>query len=80
MIPTLNCSSFLNLCLDSIINQNYPKELIEILIIDGGSTDNTVEIAKNYTEKIFYNPLRTGEAGKAVGIKKACNEIIALIN
>lgn len=80
IIPTLNCGSFLNLCIDSVINQKYPKELIEILIIDGGSTDNTLEIAKNYTDKIFYNPLRTGEAGKAIGVKNAKNELIALID
>lgn len=80
IVPTLNSSKYLNLCLDSINNQDYPEELIEILIIDGGSVDNTIEIAKNYTKKILNNPLRTGEAGKAVGIKKACNEIIALID
>ena len=80
VIPTFNCGNFLNFCLDSIASQNYPKELIEILILDGGSTDNTVEIAKNYTDKIFYNPLRTGEAGKAIGVKNAKNELIALID
>ena len=80
IIPTFNCSNFLNLCLDSIVSQEYPKDLIEILIIDGGSTDNTVEIAKNYTDKIFYNTLRTGEAGKEIGVKNAKNELIALID
>ena len=80
IIPTFNCSNFLYLCLDSITSQGYPKELIEILVIDGGSTDNTVEIAKNYTDKVFLNPLRTGEAGKAIGVKNAKNELIALID
>jgi len=80
IVPTLNSSKYLNLCLDSIANQEYPKELIEILIIDGGSVDNTIEIAKNYTKKILNNPLRTGEAGKAIGVKNAKNELIALID
>lgn len=80
IIPTLNCDKFLNICLDSIIIQDYPKELIEILIIDGGSTDNTVEVAKKYTDKIYNNPLKTGEAGKAIGVKNARNELIALID
>lgn len=80
IVPTLNSGKFLNLCLDSIDEQDYPKELIEILIIDGGSNDNTVEIAKNYTDKIFCNTLRTGEAGKAIGVKNAKNELIALID
>ncbi|MBM3708316.1 MAG: glycosyltransferase family 2 protein [Actinobacteria bacterium] len=80
VIPTYNCGNFLNLCLDSIVSQDYPVELIEIIIIDGGSTDNTIEIAKKYTNKIFNNPLRTGEAGKAIGVKNAKNELIALID
>jgi len=80
IIPTFNCSSFLNLCLASIVSQEYPKDFIEILIIDGGSTDNTIEIAKNYTDKVFFNFLRTGEAGKAIGVKNAKNDLIALID
>lgn len=80
IIPTYNSENYLNKCLFSIFQQEYPKELIEILIIDGGSTDITLEIAKNYTDKIFYNPLKTGEAGKAIGVKNAKNELIALID
>jgi len=80
VIPTFNCDNFLSHCLNSIVSQEYPKDLIEILIIDGGSTDNTLEIAKIYTDKIFYNPLRTGEAGKAIGVKNAKNELISLID
>ncbi len=80
IIPTLNCDKFLNICLDSIAIQDYPKELVEILVVDGGSTDNTVEVAKKYTDKIYNNPLKTGEAGKAIGVKNAKNELIALID
>ena len=80
IIPTYNNEKILDKCLCSILQQDYPKELIEILIIDGGSKDNTIEIAKKYTDKIFYNPLRTGEAGKAIGVKNAKNDLIALID
>ena len=80
VIPTYNSEKTLTECLESINNQDYPGEKIEIIIADGGSTDKTLEIAKRYTGKIFFNPLRTGEAGKAVGIKHAKGEIVALID
>jgi hypothetical protein len=42
IVPTFNCVSFIEDCLLSIINQSYDSK--EIIIIDGGSTDGTVDI------------------------------------
>jgi len=80
VIPTLNAESVLEKCLKSISYQNYPKSKVEIIISDGGSTDNTLSISKKYKAKIVENKLKTGESGKAVGIKAAKGEIIALID
>lgn len=80
IIPTLNSAAVLEKCLSSIVSQSYPKNKIEIIIADGGSTDGTLEIAKNYGAKIYNNPLKTGEAGKAIGVKKANGDLIALID
>jgi glycosyltransferase involved in cell wall biosynthesis len=80
LIPTLNAASVLEECLKSIATQDYPRKKIEIIIADGGSTDKTLEIAKKYGVKIYRNPLKTGEAGKAVALKKAKNELVALID
>lgn len=78
--PTLNAARVLNKCLDSIHNQNYPKDLIEVIIADGGSIDKTLAIAKRYGAKIYKNPLKTGEAGKAVALRYAQGELVALID
>ena len=78
--PTFNSAATLDRCLESIANQDYPKGQIEIIIADGGSDDDTIEIARRYTDKILPNPLKTGEAGKAVAIKEVRNEIVALID
>jgi len=77
--PTYNSAKTLTSCLDSIKNQDYQGD-IEIIIADGGSTDSTLIIAQKYTDKIYPNPLKTGEAGKAAGVKQAKSEIIALID
>jgi glycosyltransferase involved in cell wall biosynthesis len=81
VIPTYNSEKVLPLCLRSIKGQDYPRNKVEIIVADGGSSDRTIEIAKEFrVDKILKNPLRTGEAGKAVGVKAAKNEIIALID
>lgn len=80
LIPTLNAASVLEKCLHSLRNQDYPRQKIEIIIADGGSTDRTLEIAKKYGAKIYPNPLKTGEAGKAVALRHARGELAALID
>lgn len=80
LIPTLNAEKALNVCLESIKIQDYPKEKIEIVVADGGSTDDTVKIAKEFGARVYENPLKTGEAGKAIALKNANNELVALID
>lgn len=81
IIPTLNSSGTLSKCLESILWQDYPREKLEIIIVDGGSVDKTVEIARKLgMDKILLNKLRTGEAGKALGIRHSHHEIIAFID
>lgn len=80
LIPTLNVAKVLEKCLESVTNQDYPKDKIEIIVADGGSIDNTLAIARKYKAKIYKNPLKTGEAGKAVALQQAQGELVALID
>jgi len=80
LIPTLNAGRVLGMCLQSISTQDYPKEKVEVIIADGGSTDNTLEIVKKYRAKIYKNKLITAESGKAEALRHASGEIIALID
>lgn len=80
VIPTLNAQNVLSDCLNSINNQKFSQKEYEILIVDGGSTDKTISIAKKYSAKILKNPFKTAEAGKAVGVKSAKGDFICLID
>ena len=75
VIPTKNSSKVLDNCLKSIVNQEYSN--FEIIVVDGHSKDNTVEIAQKYTNLVFYENYGTRAAGCNVGIQQAHGEIIA---
>lgn len=81
VIPTFNSVRTLPKCLEAARAQRYPAKLLEVVIADAGSTDDTLEIAKRFAvNKVVPNPLVTGEAGKAAGIAVASGDIIALID
>jgi len=52
VIPTYNSERTLRDCLESIKHQDYQCE-VEIIIADSGSTGNTLEIARKYTQTIY---------------------------
>ncbi|MCL5951628.1 MAG: glycosyltransferase family 2 protein [Chloroflexi bacterium] len=80
LIPTLNAGRVLEACLASIAQQDYDPDRVEIVVADGGSTDQTLTIARRYTDRIYPNPRQTGEAGKAVALQHASGEIAAFID
>jgi glycosyltransferase involved in cell wall biosynthesis len=81
VIPTLNSGRTLAACLESIRSQAFPRDNLEIVIADAGSTDDTLVIAARYgADRVVPNPLQTGEAGKAAAIAASRGEFIALID
>ena len=50
IIPNFNYSNYLGQTIESVLAQTYDN--IEILVVDDGSTDNSVEVAKQYSNKI----------------------------
>nr|WP_269843805.1 glycosyltransferase [Helicobacter anatolicus] len=49
IVPIFNVEDYLKECLDSIVNQTYHN--LDIILINDGSTDKSLEIAKKYCEK-----------------------------
>lgn len=76
IIPTLNAGNILEKCLKSIRNQKYPQTNVEIVIADGGSTDNTIEIAKKYKTIVIKNVFVNQEPGKSLAAEKATGELL----
>lgn len=72
LIPAKNEEKTIGKCLDSILNSDYPKDKLEILVNVNGSSDNTYEICKKYREiKSIKTPAKTSRAA-------ALNELIEI--
>lgn len=81
IIPNFNYGNYIEETICSVINQNY--ENLEIIIIDGGSTDNSVDIIKKYQNKVNYW-ISESDAGQADAINRgllvATGDYVAFIN
>jgi glycosyltransferase involved in cell wall biosynthesis len=79
--PTFNSEKYLEETILSVINQNYPN--LEYIIIDGGSTDGTIDIIKKYEKCLSYwisEPDNGMYDAIQKGFNKATGEIMAWIN
>jgi glycosyltransferase involved in cell wall biosynthesis len=77
IIATYNSERTLRRCLKSIRSQDYPQKLVEIILVDGGSIDKTLAIAREYQAKIIQKLGVAAEAAKSYGLKMAKGELVA---
>ena len=80
IIPTYNEEKNIERCLRSIKSQNYPTNKVEVIVVDGMSEDNTVNIAKNYSNRIILNKKRIVGNALKLGVEAAKGEILAIVN
>lgn len=79
--PSYNQGQFIEETIISVIGQNYPN--LEYIIMDGGSTDNTVEIIKKYEEHLYYwVSEKDGGQSEAInkGFKMCSGDILGWLN
>lgn len=78
--PSYNQGEYIRDTIESVLNQTYDN--IEYIVMDGGSTDNTVDILKSYGDRIKWVSEKDGGQADAVnkGIRVAEGEIIGWLN
>ena len=81
IVPSYNQGRFIAECLNSIVDQNYP--FLELIIIDGGSTDESVDVIRSFEEHItFWRSERDDGQSAAIneGMMHASGDLIAWLN
>jgi glycosyltransferase involved in cell wall biosynthesis len=80
VIPTRNSGKTLRKLLESLEMQSYPKDKIEIIVVDGYSSDNTIRIAKDFGAKVIMNPARGFYTAKTIGALSAKGDLILYLD
>jgi glycosyltransferase involved in cell wall biosynthesis len=75
MLPVLNEAARLPAVLESIRRQVYPQDAVELLVADGGSTDETAAIARDFGARVYHNPIRRAEPGAGMLLAQATGDV-----
>jgi len=80
VIPAYNCQNYIVSALDSIFEQSYTN--IEVIIVNDGSTDNTLQVLNNYRNPVtIINQDNSGSAvARSLGMKKSSGKYIAFLD
>jgi glycosyltransferase involved in cell wall biosynthesis len=78
--PSYNQGRFVRRTIDSVLSQDYPH--VEYLVLDGGSTDETVAILQGYGDRFFWRSERDRGQTDAInqGLRQARGDILAYLN
>ena len=82
VIPMRNEGKSITHCLDSVLAQDYPAERLEVIVVDGESTDDSLAVLRGYGPRIsvLCNPARIVPTAMNIGIRAARGEIIARVD
>lgn len=84
-IPMLNEMGAIEACLDSFASQDYPQDLLDILVIDGGSTDGSREYVEQRSlvdkwVRVVHNPAGSAAAAFNIGARWGKGEVVCLFS
>ena len=81
VVPAFNEEKNIAACIDSVFASNYPLDMLEVIVVDDGSTDSTIKIAESYSSVRCVSAPHSGKAvALTVGAKAARHEFLLTID
>jgi glycosyltransferase involved in cell wall biosynthesis len=77
VVPVFNGEETIEKCLKSLLDLNYPKNKLEIIVVDNNSQDKTPKIVRKFPVRFLFESIQSSFAARNKGIKNAKYEIIA---
>lgn len=78
IIPVYNVEKYIKKCLDSVVNQTFKD--YEIIVVNDGTKDHSMDIVKNYNVKIINQKNQGQSAARNAGVKKAKGDYIIFLD
>lgn len=85
ILPILNEADYIERCLNAVLDQDYPNDNVEILIVDGMSTDGTRQIVQKFAAShlkihLLDNPAGIVPTALNIGLRRAKGEVIIRVD
>jgi cellulose synthase/poly-beta-1,6-N-acetylglucosamine synthase-like glycosyltransferase len=80
VVPTYNDEKNLGRCLESIKGLDYPREKLEVIVVDDGSQDHSSDVARSYGAIVLRQPHQGRAEARNSGVRAARGEMVAFID
>jgi cellulose synthase/poly-beta-1,6-N-acetylglucosamine synthase-like glycosyltransferase len=80
VIPTLNSADTLGTALSSLLSNDFQRDRYEVIIVDGGSTDKTLDVCRRFPVEVVFCPKKGWSAALNLGVEKANGDIVCITN
>ncbi len=76
VIGVYNGADTISDCLESLLEQNYPRDAYDIIVVENGSTDNTTEVVQRYPVRLFHNEVRGLAPARNFGLARSEADVV----